>query len=539
ELDTEENDSNILKSLDINTDPTIMEIQPGRKTLSATDNQPKKEDIQWKINLVPQKIEYCNITPGLDSVLIKKISEKVLADYDASLRILADIEEWEKAETEINRRHKDLSNKIKDKNSSIAMRINDAITKARQELEWHDLAIIKLIELLDNYNFEISFTRVECLEWLREKERDELIETGLKTIATNCPNCNAQLLGSYSCRVCGFELEKPEEAVRRKLSQVSSYHPMENLLQGHLIITDTVNHKVIETDHFRRIVYELKKDVLHAELEVELEIPRDAVRLKNNITLVVDYGSNRVLKLTQRGKKYWELDYKANPDNILNKPISVAALESGNIIIVDNGNHRVIEVNPDHEIEWFYGTKGEPGIDNKLNSPTFFQRTKFATNIITDSGNNRILELEGNNIIWQYGNENNAEDESSKGNGFNQLNTPLTAWRYENGNTLILDAGNHRVIEVSPEKKIEWEYTIDQNEEKVDKPVKAFRLKNGKIMLVSENKIVEIDHNTKEITWSSSILELTGAASQTDINTVQDNVKKAKVFHGVANRYTK
>ena len=310
---------------------------------------------------------------------------------------------------------------------------------------------------------------------------------------------------------------------------------MENLIQGHLIITDVVNHKVIETDHFRRITYELKKDVLHSELEVELEMPRDAVRLKNNITLVVDYGSSRVVKLTQRGRKYWELNYEMSDDHALNKPISVAALESGNTIIVDYGNHRVIEVTEDHEIEWTYGIKGDSGIaEGYLNYPTFFQRTKSATNIITDSQNHRIIELEGKKIIWQYGNENNLNDESAQGKEFNQLNTPLTAWRYENGNTLILDAGNQRIIEVNPKKEITWEYQIDQEE----KAVKAFRLKSGKIMLISENNILEIDYGTKEITWSSSIIELTSVASQSDINTTTDNHKKTKVFHGVSNRYT-
>ncbi len=535
-VDSEENEQNILESLDINTDPTIMEIQPGRKILIQNENskEEKKEEVLWKINQEPQKIEFCNITPGLDGILSKKCIDKVLSDYQLSLRALAEKENWEKVQTEIDKRYRILDKKIRDKDSIISIRLNDSIVKVRQELEWHDLAIIRLIELLDDYNFEMSFNRVDCLEWLREKERDELIETGLKTIATNCPNCNAQLLGSYTCRACGFELEKPEDMIRRKLFQVSTYHPMENLQQGHLIITDIVNHKVIETDHFRRITYELKKDVLHSELEVELEIPRDAVRLKNNITLVVDYGSNRVIKLTQRGRKYWELNYEMSKDHELNKPISASALESGNTVIVDYGNHRIIEVTEDHEIEWNYGEKGVAGIsDGQLNYPTFFQRTKSATNIITDSQNHRIIELEGKKIIWQYGNENNITDESAKGNAFNQLDTPLTAWRYENGNTLILDSGNKRVIEVTKDKSINWEYSIDTDE----KPVKAFRLKTGKVIIITEKNILEIDYNTKEVSWSSSITELTSTASKSDINTVSDNHKKTKVFHGVSNRY--
>lgn len=533
----ERNEQQILKELDLNTNPQIMEINPGETTLKVPQEE-KKVDVEWEIKAVPKKIEFCNITPGLDEIVLKKCFEKVLKDYESKLTILGQEEGWENIQKEISIRYKELDKKIKDKNSMVYIRLSDAVTKVRQELEWHDIAIIKLTDLLEKYNFEMMFKREECLEWIREKERDSLIETGLKTIATNCPNCDAQLLGSYTCRACGFELEKPEDAIKRKLLQVATYHPMDNLKQGHLIITDVVNHKVIETDHFRRIIYELKKDVLHSELEVELEIPRDAVRLKNNITLVVDYGANRVLKLTQKGRKYWELAYDAYPDNDLKQPVSAAALESGNTIIVDYGHHRVIEVSEDHEIEWHYGQKGVPGIqEGQLHYPTYFQRTKSASNLITDSGNNRVIELEGTKIIWQYGNENNLEGDESKGDGFNQLNKPLTAWRYENGNTLILDSGNHRVIEVNKDKEIVWEYIIPQEENEKDPPVKAFRLKTGKVMLTSEKKVVEVDYNTKEITWSSSIEQLASTASESDITTVKENIKKAKVFHGVSNRY--
>ncbi|MFN8578072.1 MAG: hypothetical protein U0354_14630 [Candidatus Sericytochromatia bacterium] len=536
-IEQEKNEANILKQLDINSNSQILEINPGETTLKVPQEE-KKVEIEWQIKDKPQKIEFCNITPGLDEILLEKCFKKVLGDYEIKLTKLGEEEGWENIQKEISIRYKELDKKIKNKESIVYIRLKDAVVKVRQEIEWHDLAVIRLIDLMTDYNFEIMFKRDECLEWIRERERDQLIETGLKTIATNCPNCNAQLLGSYTCRACGFELEKPEDAIRRKLLQVATYHPMDNLKQGHLIITDVVNHKVIETDHFRRIIYELKKDVLHSDLEVELEIPRDAVRLKNNITLVVDYGSNRVFKLTQKGRKFWELAYDAYPENDLNKPISAAALESGNTVIVDHGNHRVIEVTEDHEIDWSYGKKGQSGIeDGLLNSPTYFQRTKAATNIITDSGNNRIIELEGNKIIWQYGNENNIDNDESKGDGFNQLNHPLTAWRYENGNTLILDSGNHRVIEVNKEKEVIWEYIIPQEENDRDPPVKAFRLKTGKIMLTSEKRVVEIDHETKEITWSSSIEELSSTASENDITTVKENIKKAKVFHGVTSRY--
>ncbi|MBC7474355.1 MAG: hypothetical protein H7263_08695, partial [Candidatus Sericytochromatia bacterium] len=537
-IEEEKNNLQIQESLGFNKQGNILETMAGRANFSINqDGEDKEEEIIWKITLEPEKIGFINITPGLDDILYEKCYKQIMTYYGETLKVLAEKENWEKVQTETSLRFKELEKQFLDKDNLMRSRVKDAVTKARQELEWRNLTIIRLSNLMPDYNFEVAFMRDDSLEWIREKERDELIETGLKTIATNCPNCNAQLLGSYSCRSCGFELDKPEDMVKSRLSKISTYHPLENLPQGHLIVTDTINHKIIEIDHFRRIVYELRKDVLHSDIQVELEMPRDAVRLKNNITLVVDYATNRVFKLTQKGRLFWELDYSYHDDNRLNKPVSVAGIENGNTVIVDQGNNRIIEVNQEHEIVWSYGVKGIEGIkDNMLRSPTFFQRTKGATNIITDSGNHRVIEVDGDKIVWQYGNKNNEEGDLSYGNKENQLNTPLTAWKFENGNFLILDSGNHRVIEVTEDKKIVWDYQ-EENIDTSDKPIRAFRLKTGRIMVVSEKKVVEVDYATKDIIWSASIDELNNTSEENDVNNMSENIKKIKVFHGVRKSY--
>jgi len=56
-------------------------------------------------------------------------------------------------------------------------------------------------------------------------------------------------------------------------------------------------------------------------------------------------------------------------------------------------------------------------------------------------------------IVWQYGTTH------TPGNGANQLNFPYTALRLANGDTLIADAYNHRVIEVTPQNTIVWTLT--------------------------------------------------------------------------------
>lgn len=501
---------------------------------SFTKPKEKKseDDIEWKINLKAKKIEGANITPGLDEILLKKCLEKIWQEYEAILKYQSEAERWENPEAERELRFLKVRSELEKVDSFPAGRLNDAITKSRTELEWYDLTIIRLRDLLTNYHFEIAFHREECIEWIREKERDSLIETGLKTIATNCPNCDAQLLGSYTCRQCGFELEKPEDALRRRLLQIASFDPFENLKKGNMMVIDVINHKIMEVDSGKNIVWEVKKDALHS-IEVDLERPRDAIRLKNNLTLVVDYAKSRVFKLTPKGRIFWEVDYRMSPQHELKNPVSAACMESKNTIIVDYGNHRVLEIDEYQEIVWQYGQKGVHGIgENMLNFPTYIQRTDGNTNIITDAMNHRVIELQDDKIIWQYGNETNLEGNKGKG----VLNAPLNAIRSKDGATLILDSGNKRVVEVSPEKEILWEYKTDSDAGHVENPIRVYRLRNGNIFLVGDKKVAEIDYRKKEPAWIYSMEEFMSHAEK-EVRVVDENVKKIKVRHGVSNPY--
>jgi DNA-binding beta-propeller fold protein YncE len=527
--------SKLENDFDINSNAIDLDVSD----YSNNKNEENKKDIPWKIKEESNKIGYYNISPGLDVVLFKKCKEKIWSEYEIFLRDLSNKEKWENYESEIEMRFLKLQEALDNQTSMIFIRISDAIMKARQELEWYSLSIIRLPDFIPDYHFEVMFTRDQAIEWLREKERDELIETGLKTIISNCPNCEAQLLGSYTCRSCGFEIEKPEDKLR-SLLKIATFDPLEHIKLGHTMIIDKVNHKIMEIDHMRKVVWEVKKDVLGSS-QVEFDQPRDAVRLRNNITLVVDHGNNRVFKLTQKGKLYWELDYNYDDEHKLNKPISAGALENGDILICDYGNHRILEVNSDQEIIWQYGQTGVEGIgEGQLRFPAYIQRTDGATNIIADSGNHRVIEIQGNKIIWQFGNENNVEGDEAKGNGNNKLDTPLSAWKYENGHILILDSGNRRVIEVNEKKEIVWEYKTDQakEEHQIFKPFKAYRLKNNKTLIIGETRVVEVTYKNKRVDWVCSIEDLISSVSS-DSKDYNENIRKTKVVHGMVNPYAK
>jgi len=125
------------------------------------------------------------------------------------------------------------------------------------------------------------------------------------------------------------------------------------------------------------------------------------------------------------------------------------ATSTTNLLITDGNNHRVIEVDPiTHNVIWQYGQSGVIGSGtNQLGYPCDAAKLMNGNVLIVDSSNSRVIEVRpegvsGGTIVWQYGQTGVA------GSEVNQLGFHCEAIRLANGNTMIADSGNHRVIEV-------------------------------------------------------------------------------------------
>ena len=96
------------------------------------------------------------------------------------------------------------------------------------------------------------------------------------------------------------------------------------------------------------------------------------------------------------------------------------------------------------QIIWQYGTTAASGTgDNGLNSPVSAVLLLNGNILITDQSNHRVIEVDRNRqIVWQYGTT------GVLGTGDNGLSYPNSAVLLLNGNILIADSGNQRVIEV-------------------------------------------------------------------------------------------
>jgi hypothetical protein len=225
-------------------------------------------------------------------------------------------------------------------------------------------------------------------------------------------------------------------------------------------------------------------------------------------TLIADQFNNRVVEIMPNGEIIWSFglgpeDFSSNSIVGCNdaERVGTWTLMAGtgtpaNLIPQAPGgvaDNRVLLVDALGRPVWQYGQFGVTGIGpNQLSSPV--QCTWLPTShvLITDQGNNRIIEVTLNkDIVWQYpGSNTNTSD---------QLNGPNSAELLANGDVLIADQGNNRALEVTRDDVIVNTYTAGGT---VSVCAFASRLPNGDTLLTDSGnaRIVEVNAEDK-VVW--------------------------------------
>ena len=154
------------------------------------------------------------------------------------------------------------------------------------------------------------------------------------------------------------------------------------------------------------------------------------------------------------------------------QPTDARRLADGSTLIVESGNHRVIQVNAAGSIVWQFGVTGSAGAGTtKVNSPLKATRLHNGNTLIIDTGNNRVIEVRPNKQIART---------FAAG-----LNAPHAATRLPNGNTMIADTGNHRVVEYSAQGQLVRSLAIGELVYDVES------LANGNTLIAAGNTIAE------------------------------------------------
>jgi hypothetical protein len=150
-------------------------------------------------------------------------------------------------------------------------------------------------------------------------------------------------------------------------------------------------------------------------------------------------------------------------------------------------------VNSSGKIIWQYGQFGKTGsTSDLLNTPVQCTWLPNFDVLITDQGNARIIEVTlDKEIVWQYPGSNT--------NPLDQLNNPNSAELLKNGNILIADENNSRAIEVTRADKIVRTFSAHGT---VNGVAFASRLPNGHTLLTDtvNSRAVEVDANDN-VVW--------------------------------------
>jgi outer membrane protein assembly factor BamB len=192
--------------------------------------------------------------------------------------------------------------------------------------------------------------------------------------------------------------------------------------------------------------------------------------------------------------------------------------QPGNILITDQFNNRVIEIDPAGKIVWHFGIGPEDFSPNSIIGTNDAERVGDLT-LMSGTGippgvtqasaqclangcaDNRVLlvDREGD-IVWQYG------QFGVTGAGPNQLNTPVQNTFLPNGNVLITDQGNQRIIEVRrSDNAIVWQFgetgVVGADNSHLSNPNAAELLANGNILISDENnnRALEVTHTSPSV----------------------------------------
>ena len=185
-----------------------------------------------------------------------------------------------------------------------------------------------------------------------------------------------------------------------------------------VLITDQGNQRIILVNLFtKQIVWQYGTTGVVGVGPNQLNNPNSAEVLENGHILIADELNNRVIEITAAGS----IVKTFTIGGALNTAAFASRLPNGDTLITDSGNNRAVEVDATDHIVWQYVTN--TGANSNPNpNPTRAIRLANGNTLISDQFNNRVIEVTASgNIVFQQGQTNVL------GNGFNQLNGPYDA----------------------------------------------------------------------------------------------------------------
>ena len=142
---------------------------------------------------------------------------------------------------------------------------------------------------------------------------------------------------------------------------------------------------------------------------------------------------------------------KASPSTTSSPPVPVASGPfAGYLMIADRQNGRILMVDTAGTIHWQFPTAHGLPAGQGFSADDAFLSPDGKTITANEEGHQVVVRIDiaTRRIVWEYGRYDHA------GSGPGRLHTPDDAYPLANGNVVVADIGNCRIIEVSQAKKI-------------------------------------------------------------------------------------
>ncbi len=166
---------------------------------------------------------------------------------------------------------------------------------------------------------------------------------------------------------------------------------------------------------------------------------------------------------------------------------SANKMANGNWLVTNTGLDEILEISEEGELLWSsrQWQEGGSSVDSKLDYPNDAEEIRAGVYLVVDRNNDRVIKItrEGE-VLWEY----------------DDLYRPHNADLLENGNVLVSDSERNRVLEVNEDKEIVWQFERDLNW-----PRDVDLMENGNYLIADSrnHRVLEVSKQG-EVVWEFS-----------------------------------
>ena len=280
-------------------------------------------------------------------------------------------------------------------------------------------------------------------------------------------------------------------------------------LTGNVLIADADNNRVLEVTPDKRIAWEFPRpgDLAPGQTFVD---PDDAFYTPGGRTIITNQEDNHMIAIIDYAtrKIVWEYGHAGHPGSApgyLNTPDDAYQLPDGRVVVADIKNCRVLLFDPPpaHHIRRQFGTPGRCDA-----APGHFM-----------SPNGDTPLPNGNLLVTEIGRRSASELDLETGQIVYRVPLPVAyasdAQLTRAGEYLTVDyVRPGKVVVVSRSGKLLWSYGPKSGPGMLNHPSLAIELPNGNFLLNDDddNRVIVVSRRTKRILWQYGVTGVAGRA---------------------------